>query len=269
MKRIFAMTLAALALLAAGCDKSAPDVTPAAGGDLVGKWYIQLKDAITGIGYLSDGTAQRYNRETQQWVSAGTWSYENGLLTYKTTDHEEKYDASLYNNNTVLTLKYAEEESGEVIGFYYKDGKISGSDASALQGTWDWFSFGKEAGPRIRFVFSGNAFDLIIPVWGDRYTGTFTYKDGYVTLFVDQCWTSRIPHGNADEETITYDQESGQINASWSTTVQDWEGVPHPYAGPLVGDGTDIPCAFAVAGSNLAFSNIFGMGLIAELTKTN
>jgi hypothetical protein len=263
------MSVAALAILAVGCNKNGGEDGPATNTDLVGKWFIQLKDEIMGAGFLADGKGQAYNEETGQWETAGTWSYENGVLTTQGEGRESKFKASLYNGKTVLILKEADDELGNYTLFFYRDGKSSASDAGVLQGTWDWFAFGPGM-PRIRFVFSGNNFDLIIPVWGDRYKGTFTYKDGYATMKVTECMTSRIPHGNYDEDTLNYDEATGDISGTWSTTIEDWAGNVIPYTGPLVSDDPTktLVCAFAVVESKLAYAAISGMGLRAELTKT-
>lgn len=262
------MSLAALALLAVGCGKNNADETPATSSDFVGKWYLQLKDEIMGAGFLADGKGQSYNAKTKQWETTGTWSYENGILTANDGDQESQFKASMYSGKTVLVLKEADDELGNYTMFFYKEGKSSASDASVLQGTWDWFAFGPGM-PRIRFVFSGSNFDLIIPVWGDRYKGNFTYKDGYVNMNVTECMTSRIPHGNSDEETVSYDEATGEIKGTWSTTVEDWYGNVNPYKGPLVKDNDKtIVCAFAVVDAKLAYAAVSDMGLRAELTKT-
>ena len=268
MKKLFAMSLAALALLAVGCGKNNADDGPVTSNDFVGKWFIQLKGEIMGAGFLADGKGQSYNYETGQWETTGTWSYENGILTAKEEGRESKFSASLYNGKSVLVMKEADDDLGNYTVFFYKEGKSSASDASVLQGTWDWFAFGPGM-PRIRFVFSGSNFDLIIPVWGDRYKGTFTYKDGYATMKVNECLTSRIPHGNAGEGNMDYDEATGDITGDWSTTVEDWAGNVRPYQGPLVDEGDmTLVCAFAVVDAKLAYAAISGMGLRAELTKT-
>lgn len=270
MKKLFAMSLAALALLAVGCGKNNADDGPVTSNDFVGKWFIQLKDEVDGLCFLADGNYQVNDARTTQWETLGTWSYENGILTVapKTADNPTETEATLYNGKSVMTIMQVGDEQGNSTMFFYKEGKSSASDASVLQGTWDWFAFGPGM-PRIRFVFSGSNFDLIIPVWGDRYKGTFTYKDGYATMKVNECLTSRIPHGNAGEGNMDYDEATGDITGDWSTTVEDWAGNVRPYQGPLVDEGDmTLVCAFAVVDAKLAYAAISGMGLRAKLTKT-
>ena len=180
----------------------------------MGKWFIQLKGEIMGAGFLADGKGQSYNYETGQWETTGTWSYENGILTAKEEGRESKFSASLYNGKSVLVMKEADDDLGNYTVFFYKEGKSSASDASVLQGTWDWFAFGPGM-PRIRFVFSGSNFDLIIPVWGDRYKGSYSYDESKQVLSITNA--EQICRGNA--------AELGDNSTLTSNLFNDWPGA--------------------------------------------
>lgn len=208
MKKLL-IPFAALALLLVGCNKDGTDstlggdATPASSNSIVGKWYYPNE--------LIDLTVQpEFNFSADGKVTGnyyeGTWSInEAGVLIINTKDWEGN-DQTVYvrpytmYNNTVLILHYdvpeLDKDGFPVINqgqgwtdFFYKDGKAAANDKADIQGTWEnveeWDSDGDgvidESMKSVTVKFDGDKFDLIIHVWHDEsYSGTYTYKNGFV-----------------------------------------------------------------------------------------
>ena len=72
---------------------------------------------------------------------------------------------------------------------------------------------------RIAYKFDGDNFEIIIVPWGQRYTGTYTYGKGKVTLNTTAGYTSREPGtgdgwGEGDLDPVT-------LVGNWSTLNED------------------------------------------------
>jgi len=201
---------AALALMLVGCNKDGTDTatggnaTPATSSSIVGKWYypnelIDFKQQPE-FDFKADGTV------TGNYV--GKWKInDKGVLTVETKDWEGK-DLTLYMlpytmyDGTVLVMRFDIPEltpdgqpvvnQGQgYVEFFYKDGKAAASNKADIQGTWENIESYDDNGNgtidegesmiSTSVKFNGDKFDLIIHVWnGESYSGTYTYKDGFV-----------------------------------------------------------------------------------------
>ncbi|MBR6370128.1 MAG: hypothetical protein IKS24_03500, partial [Bacteroidaceae bacterium] len=85
----------------------------------------------------------------------------------------------------------------DYFSMYFKKGTALPGNNEELQGTWYWhFSMdGKSSEIRMAVKFDGDNIDLVIPAWGQRYTGKYTYKDGFVVVGKTTFYTSRDVNG--------------------------------------------------------------------------
>ena len=174
---------AALALMLVGCNKDGTDTatggnaTPATSSSIVGKWYypnelIDFKQQPE-FDFKADGTV------TGNYV--GKWKINDGTVLVMRFDIPElKPDGQPVVN----------QGQGHV-EFFYKDGKAAASNKADIQGTWENIESYDDNGNgtidegesmiSTSVKFNGDKFDLIIHVWnGESYSGTYTYKDGFV-----------------------------------------------------------------------------------------
>lgn len=221
MKKLFALAIAALALAATGCNKEGTDTetagnaTPATSASIVGKWYYPNELLIEALDlsvqpefeFKADGTI------TGNYYD-GTWEMmDQGVLKITPTNSEPIYvlPYTMY-NSTVLIMRYdIPEVSAEgrpvinmgkgYVEFFYKDGKAAASNKADIQGKWSCFEGWDENGDgevtddeqmaSVSVTFSGDNFELVIHVWnGERYSGTYTYKDGFVYFHATEFYGS-------------------------------------------------------------------------------
>lgn len=202
MKKLL-IPFAALALMLAGCNKEGTDstiggeATPATSQSIVGRWYYPNEllnlNQQPEFDFKADGTV------TGSYE--GTWSIGDSGVLIITTEFGPVYvrPYTMY-NNTVLILHFdvpeLDKDGRPVINqgqgwieFFYKEGKASASNKADIQGTWEnieqWDDDGDgvidDSMKSVTVKFDGDKFSLIIHVWnGESYSGTYTYKDGFV-----------------------------------------------------------------------------------------
>lgn len=220
MKKLL-IPFAALALMLVGCNKEGSgteaggNAQSATAQNIVGKWYYPNE--------LIDFTEQpEYEFKADGTVSgsyySGTWSMNDKGVLIINSKNWEGDDITVYllpytmYNGTVLVLFYDIPEltpDGQPVmnqgqgykEFFYKDGKADANDKADIQGTWDniegWDDNGdgtideEEGMKSVTVKFNGDNFDLIIHVWnGESYSGTYTYKEGYVYFHPTKLMTS-------------------------------------------------------------------------------
>lgn len=235
MKKLFALGIVALALAATGCNKEGTDTetagnaTPATSASIVGKWYNPndiLVDALNlpaqpEFEFKADGTI------TGNYYS-GTWEMmDKGVLKITPNNSEAVYvlPYTMY-NSTVLIMRYdipeISPEGYPVINmgkgfveFFYKDGKAAASNKADIQGKWSCFEGWDENGDgevtedeqmaSVSVTFNGDKFELVIHVWnGELYSGTYTYKDGFV-YFHPTRWVSIEGEQDPKENSLGYE----------------------------------------------------------------
>lgn len=209
--------------------------------DLVGTWNIAGQDDQSTWVFTNDKlTITEWG--TQQFD--GPYTVNGDKITYRTkywkynpqTQQQEEVEGDitvkigLICDKAVLVLKSeVKNEQGtdyEFSYFMFKEGKNITATANDIQGTWDWYMHGDQTYVRTRLTISGNKFDMIITPWGQRYTGTFTYANGYITLNTEHGYTSReegtgdgFGEGDIDPETL---EGTWKNLNSWNI----WEKMP-------------------------------------------
>ncbi|MBO4585328.1 MAG: hypothetical protein J5675_01860 [Bacteroidales bacterium] len=181
----------------------------------------------------------------------GTYTYEDGVITWKNTKYDFRafdsfgtqdytewntsfypeseifirtaYVRSMYNHAVLIISEYvspystyqywAKRRNDDFVMIYYKEGADIPSDSRAIQGKWNWkkhYSYkDDEMGESI--TFKDNTFDYIKYDSSHRYTGTFTFVNGYLTLRIEE----RYMTGWSEE-----------INDRiWVLTDKDWGGM--------------------------------------------
>lgn len=222
MKKMAIWALAALALLAVSCDKDNTtgegDVNLTASA-LVGTWTITGDD-------FSDKwifTTNTLTKDMIQYKTEGTYTVENGTIAYNITkawnkDGEswverqvEEYEkatmyiqAKLIYDGSVLIFNYVVEENPDdphqntedTSYFLFKVGGTISPDTKPLQGTWNWYRHDSDKSYiRSRIIFNGNQFELIITPWSEKYEGTYTYRDGWITCNISATFSGRNEQG--------------------------------------------------------------------------
>lgn len=209
MKKLNLLLLAAVSLAFVACDNDKNEADPNANvKDLIGTWYEGVNPEVVGLGseastmeFTADGKFQ----ETTSWRKIeGTYSLDNGTLimtpsnswdndngkwvetdTAKFSTLPEIWGKPKFLNNAAeMLFRFSEprmhqEKEGAII--YFKKGASEPSDMKALAGTWIyWMGDVKEQTVRVAVKFEGNKYDLFIPVWRQRESGTFEFKKGMV-----------------------------------------------------------------------------------------
>jgi hypothetical protein len=263
MKKMAIWALAALTMFVISCDKnndSKEGEVELTSSALVGKWTISSEDFTDTWEFTSDKLTK-----TEGWSKTeGTYKVENGTIAYTITkawykdgdnwkerelNDEEKIvlyaQAKLIYKGSVLIINFVVDESSsaphhnpeDTSYFLYKVGGSISPDTKPLQGTWDWYMFGtNKTEIRIRLIFSGNNFELITTPWSEKYTGTYTYRSGYVTCTVTAAYSGRNPEGEGFGEG---DIDPSTLEGTWYPyeNLEDAYYYSHGLIFPFIADG--------------------------------
>jgi len=212
---------------------STDDVTPPDPGtqtvtvnDLTGEW----DDG--GLGYSADYnlifTADLVTvKQDGNAVYQGPYTLENNVVSFDIDGTHYESMAGLAGGQSVLIMKTVDidPEYGRNEGLAFivvKKGMTVSTRKEDIQGQWAWW-FGRGAEEdktiRIAYKFEGDNFEIIIVPWGQRYTGTYTYDKGVVTLNTTAGYTSREPGtgdgwGEGDLDPVT-------LEGNWSPLNED------------------------------------------------
>ena len=177
----------------------ADDVTPPGSGtdpitanDLTGEW----EDG--GLGFSQDfkltfSGNQVTAEQDGSTVYQGGYTLSNNVLSFVIDGTTYRSLAGLAGGKSVLIMKEVYEDGSEGFAFVLvKKGMTINTKKEDIQGQWLWwFEFGEEKEVRVSYKFEGDNFDMIITPWGQRYTGTYTYESGRVSLNITTGYTSR------------------------------------------------------------------------------
>lgn len=210
----------------------------------------------------------------------GTYTYENGVITWKfnkfeyrsfdffdTNDYfdwqEEIPDEnqirtrtakvrSLYDKSALVIAEYvspysdyqpvAMRRSDDFVIIYYREGARIPSDARAIQGKWNWMAHYADKEDELweSIEFKGNSFELIKYNSWNRFTGTFSFENGYLTFHVTGWYD-----GGWSKEQNDYVWTS--TDKMW-TVWQNWDSYEKPFL-PV----NDTTCLSRVSGFNSIF----------------
>lgn len=263
MKKLAIWAFAALAMFAVSCDKnntSGEGEVSLTASALVGTWTISAEDYSDTWVFTSDKLTK-----TGLWDKIeGSYTVENGTIAYTITkawykdgdnwkerelNDEEKIvlyaQAKLIYKGSVLIMNFAVDESSsaphhnpeDTSYFLYKVGGSISPDTKPLQGTWDWYMFGtNKTEIRIRLIFSGNNFEIIITPWAEKYVGTYTYRNGHITCNITGAFSARHPEGGGEVNPVT-------LEATWYPIEKETSSFSEGLSFPLVADG-DVAYSF-------------------------
>jgi hypothetical protein len=188
--------------------------------DLVGTWNmpgVQMAYTFTN----DQLTVNQWGEE----IYKGPYALKDGVLTYS----EVSLKLVLLADKSVLVTKRTVEngdliyEELDFIGI--KQGKTVNLTAKDIEGTWFAPEQGRSDFQLGGVTVKGNTFDLIITMWGQRYTGTFTYVNGTMNLKYEKGYTSREPGtgygtgpGNMNPQTL---------EATWSNFEEEYWTIPN------------------------------------------
>ena len=186
------------------------------------------------------------------------YTLKDGVISYSYTfdGKAEKGSANVYlmYNKSVLAMKakpvdgddYSIREAATIL---YRNGQAPNTPKSDIQGEWHWYMRGEVDYVRGAYKFEGDNFELIVTPWGQKYTGTYAYQGGFLTLNITNGYTSREEgtgdgwgEGDLDPKTLECD---------WKTLNRDrWAFEPGMIA-PFIVNGTEaygalanLPCVF-------------------------
>lgn len=251
MKRFALISLAALAAVFASCEKTGePKTEKLSAKDLMGKWVI-VEDEGTKTLTFEESTfvlVETPKGGGEKSYVYGNYTYDNGDITWTDTKEvageneyvipaESQYTrkgkvSAMYDKGVLIIDEEVDPEQSrykndDSVILYYKEGVKIPSDANDIQGRWNWMMRGHGDGTTVRaaLIFKGNEFEYIITAWNERYTGTFTFENGYLKLNYNATWRGEMD----DDGTV-----------EWFTPPQDnpvtyvWMGYTPPIQKPFL-----------------------------------
>ena len=218
MKRFTIVALAALAAVFASCDKTdGPNKETLSAKDLQGKWVIIEDEGTKTLTFdedtyvLSDvprgggATSYVYGNYTYKdgeitWTDVKEVNGDNTYVIPVDNQYTRKGKVSAMHSRSVLVIdedvdpEQSRYKNDDSVIIYYKEGAKIPSDANDIQGKWNWMMRGHGDGTTVRasLEFKGSDFEYIITAWNERYTGTFTFQDGYLKLNYTATWRGEL-----------------------------------------------------------------------------
>lgn len=212
-----------------------PGVDPITIDDLAGIWEdggLGFDDGYTmTFSYTNDNVLVKQNDEI---VYQGQYTLENNVVSFVIDGVTYKSAAGLAGGKSVLVMKRVIEDLNrgtyEDLAFILvKKGKTVSTRKEDIQGQWVWWEtyVDEETGEterdaRISHKFDGNTMELILPAWGKKYVGTYTYENGFIHFEITEGYTSREPGtgygvGEGDLDLST-------LEGTWNTLYREhWE----------------------------------------------
>lgn len=151
---------------------------------------------------------------------------------------QDTASVTLLKDGAVMLVEYSGSSEPYSIeqsyfSMYFKKGAALPGNNDELQGTWYWnFSMdGKSSEIRMAVKFDGDNIDLVIPAWGQRYTGKYTYKDGFVVVGETTFYTSRNENG------VNLINMEKPFESEWRIPSDDQGYYPNGLSLPFIVDG--------------------------------
>lgn len=196
--------------------------------------------------------------ETLLTTNDYAYRYADGMLYLKRVGDpdsipESKIKPAFLDNKNVLILRWywlMHDENGvmhevnEIDDFdlLVRKGYESSFTVNDIQGTWIWNLYGNQDIVRSALILKDNTFDLIIPIWGQRMQGTFTYNNGYIDFKLNT-FLVREKEEFTEELVMLYDGWEAIDEKEWEWPLEPTFGKE--FRRPFIPDGN-------VAYSNLA-----------------
>lgn len=231
-------------------ETNVPNSSAFTANDLVGTWTIASQDITTTYVFTKNKLTVSYDNQVSH---EGEYQLKDDILSYNTTyqnyntttgQYEQvettvKVKIGLLYNKTVLIWKDVMQNDNnqdyEFSMLLFKQGANITATNNDIQGNWHWYMRGDVSYVRAGLKIEGNNFDLIITPWGQRYTGTYTYVNGYMILNTQNGYTTR-EEGSGDGWGEG-DLNPETLEGNWNTLDRDrwtiWEKMP------FVANGTE------------------------------
>ncbi len=232
---------------------------------LIGTWNF-IGEQITNVLTVTKTTLKYVSiyegSANEEVLMNGNYEFNNGFIFFTNQNGvTEKLKPSLLADNNVLVLRsyytYQDSTGNEIEAsdidnfelFVKQNAKLNYS-VNDLQGTWIWHFHGNQEIVRSALILKDNTFDMIIPIWGQRMTGTFTYNNGYIDFKVTNGY---VRHN------YEYDESLGAMNSGW-INVKDAD--PNDYNLDLpFGERFSRPF---IPQGNVAYSNLANLPVYYE-----
>ena len=216
--------------------------------DLQGTWTIVEETCTETLTfekgtYLKTKTQKGMEATEREY---GTYTVEDGVITwqfnkfeYRGLNYNLEYSEwsaeipdpsaikirtahvrSLYNKNALILYEFVSPYSNyqdfalrrtdDFIIIYYREDAHIPSAISSIQGRWEWMAHNKDKEETIweSIELKGNTFEYIKHNYGNRFTGTCAFENGYLTLQIAGWYT-----GGWSDEINDY---------VWRPTTRDW-----------------------------------------------
>ena len=233
---------AVFTLSACGDDEEGPNEPngPVTTNDLVGTWTINSTDDNYVAMFTQDQVTFKMNGEVR---FRGGYTVNDGVVKYTWDGGTyESVPGLLYDKSVLVmkeTVKSIDGNEEMLSMILFKKGKTVNATSDDIQGLWCWYSqFDGRSIIRTAIKIEDNRFELTITPWGERYVGTYTYKNGFLKLNVSKAYTSREEHtgygelwGRMDPETLECDD--------WRTLDEDYWHVDAVSDGPFIANGDE------------------------------
>jgi len=221
--------------------------------DLIGIWTVNSTDDSYVVEFTKDKVMMKENGKVEY---EGNYTYKDGVVSFSYENETIQSVAGMLYNKSVLVFKsimQTDMGNDEMLAFIlFKQGKTVSATTNDIQGFWCWYEKfdGEEEIIRAALKIEGNNFDLIITPWGQRYVGTYTYRNGIIQLNVTNGYTSReegtgngVGWEGLNPYTLECDNWSALDKNSW--TVDAVSNTPFIANGnEAYGFVANIPCIF-------------------------
>jgi len=220
--------------------------------DLKGTW----KYDFYGLSYVF--TEKTFTATEGEETYTANYTLKDGVISYSymLDDQPQQGTANVYllYNKSVLVMKakpangedYSISEAAVIL---YRDGKNPTTPKADIQGEWHWYMNGDTDYVRGAYKFNGDNFELIVTPWGQKYTGTYTYSGGFLTLNITKGYTSREP-GSGDGWGEG-DLDAKTLEGNWSELDRDRWSFEPGWTVPFIVNGKEaygalagLPCVF-------------------------
>lgn len=116
-------------------------------------------------------------------------------------------------------------------------------DVNSVQGRWIWY-VGDTKNTRIYIEFSGNKFDLIIPIYGERYQGTVSSGANGMLDFKTEKYLVRDNREDMPYSDKLFEgwRERNEEEMQWRQPHFYEEDGPHTFSLPFIVDGKVAYC---------------------------
>ncbi len=258
MKLLKIIIAASIAVLFLSCNKEENDVDTKVTGeelsdeDIQGTWVIE-EEFFTKTLFLDNGSFKlhyknHYYGGHDEYDYYGTYSYSDGVITWnfeqvETSSGKQEYKYSYsgkvkgHFNKSVLMIEVPATSTTllgslympfgnklyygkENLLFYYKENANLAIKPDSIQGRWLWKDDDKEW---MSIEFNGNEYEIII-MSRTRYTGTFSYENGYVRI--KNVKYSRASIENADG---TFSWVDADPNVTYSDYYSRFDSFTMPF----------------------------------------